>query len=101
MRIQVNFCIGSDIAYHFNPRFNENCVVGNTRREGSWMEEERCPMPFRYDRVYTVEFISKFGQIQVFINGTLFTTFVERMPGSDGLCLPRFASEIEEEISLT
>ncbi|KHJ83695.1 hypothetical protein OESDEN_16604 [Oesophagostomum dentatum] len=52
-------------------------------RDGCWLEEERCLMPFHYDRVYTVEFQSKHGQIQVLVNGEPLTTFAERISGDD------------------
>ncbi|KAB0367447.1 hypothetical protein FD755_020771, partial [Muntiacus reevesi] len=45
----INLRSGSDIAFHLNPRFNENAVVRNTQINGSWGPEERSlprGMPF-------------------------------------------------------
>ena len=33
--------LGEDVAFHFNPRFKENCVVRNSRIGGKWIKEER------------------------------------------------------------
>ncbi|VDK63886.1 unnamed protein product [Cylicostephanus goldi] len=61
----------------------ENCVVGNSTQGGNWLNEERANMPFHPDRVYTVEFVPNYGQIQVLLNGSPFTTFNERLPSRD------------------
>ncbi|PIO74915.1 galactoside-binding lectin [Teladorsagia circumcincta] len=60
-------------------RFHENTVVFNTTRSGSWMHEERTTMPFRYNKVYTLEFRSSYGQIEVLLNGVKFYDFAERL----------------------
>ncbi|XP_010640646.1 galectin-5-like [Fukomys damarensis] len=53
----INLCTGSDIAFHLNPRFDENVVVRNTQIQGRWGEEERSlpfTMPFRQGYSFTV-----------------------------------------------
>jgi hypothetical protein len=40
-RFEVNLINIDDIALHFNPRFEENCIVFNTQRNERWGNEER------------------------------------------------------------
>ncbi|EHH24618.1 Galectin-9, partial [Macaca mulatta] len=35
-RFHINLCSGSHIAFHLNPRFDENAVVRNTQINSSW-----------------------------------------------------------------
>ncbi|XP_023575612.1 galectin-9-like [Octodon degus] len=56
-RFYINLCTDSDIAFHFNPRFDENTVVRNTEIQGLWGTEERSlpfNMPFRQGYSFTV-----------------------------------------------
>ncbi|NXG71187.1 LEG2 protein, partial [Baryphthengus martii] len=34
-------CSSSDLAFHWNPRFNESVIVCNSRCSGTWQEEHR------------------------------------------------------------
>ncbi|NWI33343.1 LEG2 protein, partial [Sula dactylatra] len=34
-------CSSSDLAFHFNPRFNESVIVCNSRCSQAWQEEQR------------------------------------------------------------
>ncbi|XGW15280.1 hypothetical protein V3C99_001063 [Haemonchus contortus] len=81
-QFQINLCTPSDIALHFNPRLNENIIVFNTTRGGNWMHEERIIKSFHTEKVYTLEFISNHGRIQVLLNGTVLYEFAERLPSS-------------------
>ncbi|EFP04432.1 hypothetical protein GCK72_011913 [Caenorhabditis remanei] len=76
----VNFHTPDDIVFHFNPRFDEGMVVNNSTRGGksNWESEDRHPIPFVHDKVYTVEFVSNGGIITIFVNGNHFADFVER-----------------------
>uniref|UniRef100_A0A8C5S4D4 Galectin n=1 Tax=Laticauda laticaudata TaxID=8630 RepID=A0A8C5S4D4_LATLA len=66
-RFQVDFQCGScempksDVAFHFNTRFDENCIVCNSHEKGSWQQEER-----KYDMVFLL-FVAYFSFDLVFI----------------------------------
>lgn len=56
-RFHINLRSGSDIAFHLNPRFDENVVVRNTQINSSWGSEERSlsrQMPFARGRSFSV-----------------------------------------------
>ena len=48
-RFELNFLQGhsdgSDIAFHFNPRFDSRTIVKNHRAHGQWGSEENQPFP--------------------------------------------------------
>ena len=48
-RFELNLLQGhtdsSDIAFHFNPRFDARTIVKNHRRNGQWGDEENQPFP--------------------------------------------------------
>lgn len=58
-RFAVNLCCGEDddcdIAYHFNPRLQENCSIRNTFSGGEWQNEERDQPCFPFEKKETCE----------------------------------------------
>ncbi|XP_037349439.1 galectin-9-like isoform X2 [Talpa occidentalis] len=68
----INLRSGSDIAFHLNPRFNENAVVRNTQINSCWGSEERNlpqKMPFTRGQGFQVWIVCESGCLKVAVNG--------------------------------
>uniref|UniRef100_A0A8D2BS11 Galectin n=1 Tax=Sus scrofa TaxID=9823 RepID=A0A8D2BS11_PIG len=72
----------NDIAFHFNPRFEEGgYVVCNTKQNGIWGPEERkMQMPFQRGHPFELSFLVQSSQFQVTVNGRLFVQYTHRVP---------------------
>ncbi|XP_065766054.1 galectin-9 isoform X2 [Muntiacus reevesi] len=71
-RFYINLRSGSDIAFHLNPRFNENAVVRNTQINGSWGPEERSlprGMPFFRGQSFSVWIMCESHCLKVAVDG--------------------------------
>ncbi|XP_077167423.1 galectin-9 isoform X2 [Paroedura picta] len=87
-RFQINFQCGSakvpqpDIAFHFNPRFDEGgCMVWNSFERGSWQHEERqSSMPFHKGHPFEIRFLVKSSSYMVAVNGKHYLEFKHRIP---------------------
>ncbi|KAJ8280296.1 hypothetical protein GJAV_G00052880 [Gymnothorax javanicus] len=72
--------INSDIAFHFNPRFDSNLVVLNSRQNGGWANEKRpSGMPFQKGEDFEVVFNVTTVGYQVNVNGNEFCKFKHRL----------------------
>ncbi|KAL4835357.1 hypothetical protein H8958_019735 [Nasalis larvatus] len=84
-RFAVNFQTGfsgDDIAFHFNPRFEDGgYVVCNTRQNGSWGTEERkMHMPLQKGMPFDLCFLVQSSNFKVMVNGSLFVQYFHRVP---------------------
>ncbi|KAM7057690.1 galectin-4 isoform 1-T1 [Molossus nigricans] len=85
-RFSVNFAVGqgpgSDIAFHFNPRFDGwDKVVFNSQQGGQWgSEEKKRSMPFRKGSPFELVFMVLAEHYKVVINGNPFYEFGHRLP---------------------
>lgn len=84
-RIAVNFQTGysgNDIAFHFNPRFDEGgYVVCNTKQKGQWGPEERkMQMPFKKGKPFELCFLVQRSDFKVMVNKTFFVQYSHRVP---------------------
>jgi len=75
----VNFMIGEDVAFHFNPRISKKAVVNNTKMNGVWGSEER-PKEFPFEKKKSTDLLivceeQTFG---VYINGQSYCTYTHR-----------------------
>ena len=68
------------IALHFNPRFNENCIVRNSCIGGGWGSEERHGgLPFAPNQPYVAAITCQQQGYEIAINGRHFTQFNHRV----------------------
>uniref|UniRef100_H3BH55 Galectin n=1 Tax=Latimeria chalumnae TaxID=7897 RepID=H3BH55_LATCH len=82
----INFACGqeegSDIAFHFNPRFDGwDKVVFNSFQNNEWGDEEhKRDMPFSLDQNFELVFIVTPDYYQVNVNGQSYYQFNHRIP---------------------
>jgi len=71
--------VGDDIAFHFNPRFSDECVVRNAKKGGYWgPEDRRGVQPFTKGQPFVLEISCLDDRFAVSVNGMQFTEFVVR-----------------------
>ncbi|KAM6174604.1 galectin-5-like [Erethizon dorsatum] len=81
-RFHINLRTGTNIAFHLNPRFNENTVVRNSQIKGSWGSEERSlpiNMPFIPGRSFKVEIICEAHCYRVAVDGQHLLEYAHRL----------------------
>uniref|UniRef100_A0A5F9CPT8 Galectin n=1 Tax=Oryctolagus cuniculus TaxID=9986 RepID=A0A5F9CPT8_RABIT len=86
-RFAVNLQSGfseNDIAFHFNPRFQEGgYVVCNTKQKGNWgVEERKMHMPFQKGAPFELCILVQSSHFQVTVNGSFFVQYAHRVPFS-------------------
>ncbi|KAM8814410.1 galectin-9 [Rhynchonycteris naso] len=99
-KFHINLRSGSDIAFHLNPRFDENAVVRNTQISGSWGPEERSlsqKMPFFQGQSFLVWIMCEGHCLKVAVNGQHLFDYYHRLKN-----LPAINSlEVAGDIQLT
>ncbi|KHN87849.1 Galectin-5 [Toxocara canis] len=66
----VNLRRGDNINFHFNPRFNQGCVVMNNREYGEWQAEEYInSVPFTPGKLFTLDLVCCCGSIEIHVDG--------------------------------
>ncbi|XP_034556873.1 galectin-4-like [Notolabrus celidotus] len=72
----------SDVALHFNPRFDGwDKVVFNSKQNGSWESEDKIrDMPFSQGKAFEMVIVVTSKGYQIKVNGKDFHTFKHRLP---------------------
>ncbi|XP_069883377.1 galectin-9 isoform X2 [Dipodomys merriami] len=99
-RFHINLRSGSDIAFHLNPRFDENAVVRNTQVRGSWGSEERSlprKMPFNRGQSFSLWILCEGHCLKVALDGQHLFEYEHRLKN-----LPAINSlEVAGDVQLT
>ncbi|KAF9411965.1 hypothetical protein HW555_009379, partial [Spodoptera exigua] len=70
-----------DVAFNFNPRFEEGYIVRNHYISGSWgREETQGGLPLRRGETFEANFICHYDRFKVLLNGQHFCDFKHRVP---------------------
>uniref|UniRef100_A0A2K5LZI5 Galectin n=1 Tax=Cercocebus atys TaxID=9531 RepID=A0A2K5LZI5_CERAT len=81
-RFHINLCSGSHIAFHLNPRFDENAVVRNTQINNCWGSEERSlprKMPFVRGQSFSVWILCDAHCLKVAVDGQHLFEYYHRL----------------------
>ncbi|XP_020031161.2 galectin-3 [Castor canadensis] len=82
-RLALDFKRGNDVAFHFNPRFNENhrrVIVCNTKVNNTWGKEERQPtFPFEIGKPFKIQVLVEPDHFKVAVNDAHLLQYNHRM----------------------
>ncbi|XP_004479380.2 galectin-9 isoform X2 [Dasypus novemcinctus] len=99
-RFHINLRSGKDIAFHLNPRFDENAVVRNTQINGSWGPEERSlprPVPFTRGQAFSVWMMCESHCLKVAVDGRHLFEYNHRLKNLQAIT----SLEVEGDVQLT
>ncbi|ELW47026.1 Galectin-3 [Tupaia chinensis] len=82
-RLALDFKTGNDVAFHFNPRFNEDnrrVIVCNTKKDTVWGKEERqMVFPFESGKPFKIQVLVEPDHFKVAVNDAHLLQYNHRM----------------------
>ncbi|KAF6351544.1 galectin 3 [Rhinolophus ferrumequinum] len=100
-RLVLDFKRGDDIAFHFNPRFNEDnkrVIVCNSKLSNNWGREERqMTFPFESGKPFKIQVLVESDHFKVAVNDAHLLQYNHRMKNLKEIN----AMAISGDISLT
>lgn len=82
-RIALDFKKGNDVAFHFNPRFNEDnkrVIVCNTKTDNVWGKEQRqTTFPFESGKPFKIQVLVENDHFKVAVNDAHLLQYDHRM----------------------
>ncbi|XP_076830578.1 galectin-3 isoform X1 [Brachyhypopomus gauderio] len=94
-RFHVDFVKGSDVVFHFNPRFTEQTVVRNSNLGGYWGPEERDGgFPFVPGRQFELKILVETDMFKVAVDGVHLLEFEHRVGGMEEVTLLRVVGDV-------
>ncbi|XP_036774399.2 galectin-3 [Manis pentadactyla] len=82
-RLALDFKRGNDVAFHFNPRFNEDnrrVIVCNTKLDNTWGKEERQSVfPFEIGKPFKIQVLVESDHFKVAVNDAHLLQYNHRM----------------------
>ncbi|XP_066534398.1 galectin-3 isoform X1 [Hoplias malabaricus] len=94
-RFHVDFVKGSDIVFHFNPRFPEQTIVRNSSLGGYWGPEERGGgFPFVPGRQFELKILVEADVFKVAVDGVHLLEYEHRVGGMEEVTLLRVVGDV-------
>ncbi|XP_044531518.1 galectin-9-like [Gracilinanus agilis] len=97
-RFEINLRSGNDIAFHLNPRFQENTIVRNSHINSSWGPEERAlssVMPFIKGQTFMVLITCEAQGFKVTVNGQYLFSYNHRVKNLSSINMLEVAGDIQ------
>nr|XP_034363069.1 galectin-9 isoform X1 [Arvicanthis niloticus] len=97
-RFSIDLCSGCNIAFHLNPRFDEEAVVRNTRINSSWGPEERSlpgRMPFSRGQSFSMQILCECHCFKVAVDGQHMCEYDHRLKNLSAINRLRVEGDIQ------
>ncbi|KAI5108344.1 galectin-3 isoform X1 [Silurus meridionalis] len=94
-RFQVDFMKGTDVVFHFNPRFSEQTIVRNSNLSGYWGPEERDGgFPFIQGQQFELKILVEDDVYKVALDGVHLLEYEHRAGGMEQVTLLRVYGDV-------